>query len=232
MSKKREIAYRTLRWGPCVIQFKISDEFKKALLAKAEKSTESYGSRLAGHLKKEVKLDFSDYREDLNEMIMIYNHALSQWLGNHPMSQWSKTERPQYIVSDLWCNFQNPNEFNPPHNHGGILSFVIYLKVPKEIKEECLKHQKIKNSAGPGSISFFMGDADKKNTVTNNSFFPEEGDIFVFPAWLKHWVYPYKSDAVRVSVSGNIVDSLELKYMTPKGIEHAVEDIEKKSKNG
>ena len=223
MSGKREISYRTLRWGPCVVQFKILDEFKKALLSEAEKSTTSYGSRLAGHLKKEVKLDSNNYQKYFNEIFTIYNHALSNWMG--------KKENIQYIVSDLWCNFQNPNEFNPPHNHGGILSFVIYLKVPKEIREECKAHQEPKASAGPGSISFFMGDADKKNTITNNSFFPEEGDIFVFPAWLKHWVYPYKSDVVRVSVSGNIVDSLELKYMTPKGIERAVEDIEKKSKN-
>jgi len=77
-----------------------------------------------------------------------------------------------------------------------------------------------------------MGDSDKKNSLTNNSFFPEEGDIFIFPAWLKHWVYPYRSDAVRVSVSGNIVDSLDLKYMSQKGIKNTIEDIEKKAKNG
>ena len=75
-----------------------------------------------------------------------------------------------------------------------------------------------------------MGDADKKNTITNNSFFPEEGEMFIFPAWLKHWVYPYKSDATRISVSGNIVDSLELKYMSEKGITGAVKDIEEKNK--
>ena len=218
---KKEIQYRTLRWGPCVIQFKVSDEFKNLLLKEAEKSTISYGDRLAGHLEKEVKLDSNNYDKHFNEIFMVYNHALNNWLGHN--------QKIPYIISDLWCNFQRANEFNPPHNHGGLLSFVIYLKVPKEIKEECEKHQKTKASAGPGSISFFMGDADKKNSLTNNSFFPEEGDIFVFPAWLKHWVYPYKSDAVRVSVSDNIVDSLELQYMTPKGIERAVEDIEKKA---
>ena len=222
--EKREIKYRTLRWGPCVVQFKVSDEFKKELLAEAEKSTVSYGNRLAGHLKTEVKLDSTHYQKHFDEMFTIYNHALSNWLG--------KTENLQYIVSDLWCNFQKSGEFNPPHNHGGLLSFVIYLKVPKNIKEECLKHQANKSSAGPGSISFFMGDSDKKNSLTNNSFFPEEGDIFIFPAWLKHWVYPYRSDAVRVSVSGNIVDSLDLKYMSQKGIKNTIEDIEKKAKNG
>ena len=221
MDKKKEISYRTLRWGPCVIQFKISDNIKNELLAEAEKSTTSYGHRLAGHLSKEVKLDSNKYKNFFNEVFTIYNHALNNWTG--------KGKNLRYIVSDLWCNFQRANEFNPPHNHGGLLSFVIYLKVPKDIKEECLKHQETKSSAGPGAISFFMGDADKKNTITNNSFFPEDNDMFVFPAWLKHWVYPYKSDAVRVSVSGNIVDSLELNYMSEKGIEHAISDIEKKT---
>jgi len=217
----KEIQYRTLRWGPCVVQLKVLDEIKNQLLAEAEKSNTSYGNRLAGHLSKEVKLNSNNYKNFFNEIFTIYNHALGQWLG--------KTDNLQYIVSDLWCNFQRANEFNPPHNHGGLLSFVIYLKVPKEIKEECIKHQETKSSAGPGSISFFMGDSDKKNSLTNNSFFPEEGDMFIFPAWLKHWVYPYRSDAIRVSVSGNIVDSLDLKYMSEKGIEKAIEDIEKKA---
>ena len=218
----KEVQYRTLRWGPCVVQFKILDEVRNKLLTESKKSTESYGHRLAGHLSKEVKLNSNNYKEFFNEIFMIYNHALSAWTGD--------TKNLQYIVSDLWCNFQKAGEFNPPHNHGGLLSFVIYLKVPKDIKAECLKHQETKSSAGPGSISFFMGDADKKNTITNNSFFPEEGEMFIFPAWLKHWVYPYKSNAIRVSVSGNIVDSLELKYMSEKGITNSIEDIERKNK--
>jgi len=221
MKEKREIQYRTLRWGPCVIHFKVPDKFKQELLAEAEKSTESYGHRLAGHLKKEVRLDSNKYKHYFNDLFAVYNHALGNWMG--------QTKDLRYIVSDLWCNFQRANEFNPPHSHGGLLSFVIYLKVPKDIKEECLKHQEIKSSAGPGSIAFFMGDSDKKNSLTNNSFFPEEGEIFIFPAWLKHWVYPYRSDAIRVSVSGNIVDSLGLDFMSPDGIQAAIKDIEKQS---
>ena len=219
----REIAYRTLRWGPCVIQLKARKEFVAALLAEADKSTISYGDRLAGHLKKEVKLDSANYENYFTEMFTVYNHALSEWLG--------KKEKIPYIISDLWCNFQRANEFNPPHNHSGILSFDIYLKVPEAIKKECKAHEKTKKSAGPGSISFFMGDGDKKNSITNNSFFPQEGDMFIFPAWLKHWVYPYKSNVVRISVSGNVVNSFEIKYFSEEGIKHAIKDIEKKHKN-
>ena len=76
-----------------------------------------------------------------------------------------------------------------------------------------------------------MGDGDKKNSITNNSFFPQEGDMFIFPAWLKHWVYPYKSNVVRISVSGYVVNSFEIKYFSEEGIKHAIKDIEKKHKN-
>jgi hypothetical protein len=39
---------------------------------------------------------------------------------------------------------------------------------------------------------------------------PEEGDMYIFPAWLKHWVAPYKSDCTRISVSGNFHNSAPL----------------------
>jgi hypothetical protein len=34
--------------------------------------------------------------------------------------------------------------------------------------------------------------------------------MFIFPAWLKHYVAPYKSDVTRISVSGNVHDSAPL----------------------
>ena len=41
-------------------------------------------------------------------------------------------------------------------------------------------------------------------------YFPKVGDMFIFPAWLKHWGRPFSSDCVRVSVSGNGHDSAPL----------------------
>jgi len=35
--------------------------------------------------------------------------------------------------------------------------------------------------------------------------------MFIFPATLKHWVFPFKSDCVRISVSGNVNDSIKWK---------------------
>ena len=44
--------------------------------------------------------------------------------------------KPEYALSALWCNFQRQYEFNPPHDHDGKLSFVIYLSIPDELKKE------------------------------------------------------------------------------------------------
>jgi hypothetical protein len=50
----------------------------------------------------------------------------------------------------------------------------------------------------------------KLSCISYMSYFPEEGDMFIFPAWLKHWVSPFNTDCVRVSVSGNVHDSAPL----------------------
>ena len=61
------------------------------------------------------------------------------------------------------------------------------------------------------------------------SYFPEEGDMFIFPAWLKHWVSPFKSDCVRISVSGNVHDSTPLNHIKKKTEEEIyLEELKKK----
>ena len=60
------------------------------------------------------------------------------------------------------------------------------------------------------------------------SHFPEEGDMFIFPAWLKHWVSPFHSDCVRVSVSGNIHESVPL-HQIKKGMLKGEVDKEKEN---
>ena len=116
--------------------------------------------------------------------------------------------KQKYELDALWANFQEPGDFNPPHDHGGTLSWVIYLDVPEELKAENAKYKG--RSAGPGGITFIYGDGPRES-VTHHSFFPKSGDMYIFPAWLKHWVYPFKSDCTRISVSGNVRDYIKIK---------------------
>ena len=198
------IEVNTYNWGPCVIKIKIQDSFKKILIQEALKNEEDFTARLAGQIKKET-----GYNEKQRDKIIPY---LSPYLGiydeafqRYRMDKYEK--KPQYVLSALWANFQRQYEFNPPHDHDGKLSFVIYLSIPDKLKEENKAYKG--KSCGPGGIQFMYGDGIR-DCITYISHFPEEGDMFIFPAWLKHWVMPFHSDCVRVSVSGNVHDSAPL----------------------
>ena len=203
-----KINVNIFNWGPCVLKTKIMDDFKNLLLTEGEKNTQDFSTKLAGIIEKET-----GYSEEVKTKIVPY---LSNYLGvydqmyekfvNKPYEK-----KPHYVMSALWINYQKANEFNPPHDHDGKLSFVIYLQIPEELKKENAKYKG--KSCGPGGIQFVYGDGPR-DCVTYQSFFPEEGDIFIFPAWLKHWVAPFKSDCVRISVSGNVHDSAPLNNIT------------------
>ena len=42
-------------------------------------------------------------------------------------------------------------------------------------------------------------------SINRIAHMPRAGDAFIFPAWLIHHVYAFKSDVERISVSGNII---------------------------
>ena len=195
-------------WGPCVTKLKIQDNFKKQLLEEAKKSTDDYTTRLAGILDKEI-----GYSEESKLKLLP---ELSKYIGAYGQTYQRYTNRkydkdPEYVLSAMWINYQKPNDYNPPHDHDGKLSFVIYLQIPDELKKEQQEYKG--KSCGPGGIQFIYGDGPR-DCVTYQSLFPEEGDIYIFPAWLKHWVAPYKSDCTRISVSGNFHDSAPLNNIT------------------
>ena len=201
---KDQIEVRTFNWGPCLINLQIRDDFKKVLLDEAKKNEIDYSDKLAGQIRKETGYDDKS-RDKIVPYLAPYLGVYDQMFQKYQTKKYDK--KPEYALTALWANFQRQYEFNPPHDHDGKLSFVIYLSIPDKLKEEN-KNYKGK-SCGPGGIQFMWGEGPR-DCVTYMSYFPKEGDMFIFPAWLKHWVSPFNSDCVRVSVSGNVHDSAPL----------------------
>jgi len=200
-----KISYQVLTWGPCVVKMKMTDEFHKLLTDEAEASkTEEnlYQKRLAGIIKQEYQFrDLNKVQPFIGDMVKIYDTIWDKWRNN------DKTSANTYLIKSVWVNYQKQYEFNPPHDHSDDLSFVAYLKIPQELKEE---HKNYKGkSAGPGGISFLYGEGNRQ-AITYQAYFPEEKDLFIFPAWLKHYVAPFQSDVTRVSVSGNITANVPI----------------------
>jgi len=222
MTNKIEIEYAYPFWGPFLMQSKMDGESIKTLLDKGDECRiKGLDNRkhLAGDLDHEYYYDefeswfpnlFDSYIDAyIDALVNVWNVRLSPEYPNSTNIDNDKFDDVSWNVSGLWINYMQARDFNPPHNHNGDLSFVIYLKVPEELKDEWVKRKPEHNNAGPGSIQFNWGD-DKHLSVSNRSYFPATGMVLLFPAWLKHYVVGYRSEVERISVSGNI--NLNIKY--------------------
>ena len=195
-----EVKYSFFNWGPFLFKSTISDEFQKLILSEGAKvrgkESESYVSRLAGHLKEEYKIPAARIREQLKHYLEAYCIGYNRWRGDGGM-------KPNASLLSLWINYMKAGDFNPPHDHSGDLSFVIFPKIPKELIEE--NKNFTGTLQGPGGISFIWGDTVGHMAISMVHQMPAEKDIFIFPAGLKHWVFPFRSNVTRISVSGNIL---------------------------
>ena len=118
----------------------------------------------------------------------------------------TNTNHP-YCMHSWWVNYQKQNEFNPIHNHGGVYSFVIWMKIPYDSSKQNQKDI-ARNSNSPmiGNFEFLFSDTLGKYRDHTYRLSPHyEGTMLFFPAELNHQVYPfYDCDEDRISVSGNI----------------------------
>ena len=195
----RTLQYGNIPFGPYVMKTKVPEDIRKRLLKDGKKDLASYHKSLAGHLKSQCLYGPETtkwFYEESNFIWQAYREGWSKWANKPNLTI-------ELSAHDLWVNFMKSGDFNPPHYHGGDYSFVIFLDVPKKLKEEQDKFEG--TSATPGSLMFeFTQPAKPKWALTGHACEPQTGDMFVFPAMLQHWVVPFKTKCTRVSVSGNL----------------------------
>ena len=114
-------------------------------------------------------------------------------------------------LNNMWVNFQRKGEFLPIHNHAGIYSFVIWIKIPYNLSDE-QTHEKSRypSTVGPshnlaGNFQFVyinsIGRIQCREIPLDKTW---ENKMVLFPSIMHHVVYPfYTSDEDRISVSGN-----------------------------
>lgn len=182
-------------WGPLLFRTKINKEdlVKINQLCKKDRSKDARKS-LAGHLDHEYYIE----KEKLFEILVKYFDVYKDFYY-----EWYRKKLSSVEISDSWVNYMKKGDYNPPHIHLNCdLSSVLYLKVPSELKKEHNNYVGSIEDGGPGSISFYHGEY-RFLCIDQVKFLPEEGDFFVFPAFLRHSVSPFKSDVERISVAAN-----------------------------
>lgn len=156
-----------------------------------------YNNALAGNLDLEFRLVNSEkYIGDLMSSV-AQQYVTKYYEGLDPS---------KIYLDTAWVNFQRKHEFNPPHNHGSLLSFVIWLQVPYSIEEERRARPQVpadKNFSGQFMFHYtnVVGELFHYNIPADKKY---NGLAMIFPGSLSHSVLPfYSSDEFRISVSGN-----------------------------
>ncbi len=169
-----------------------------------ESSATKINETLAGHLKKEYLLEKSkSYLQDL--LMPVIDKYVDSFGFPIYVNNILSNDAPYYLDT-AWVNFQQKHEFNPLHEHSGIFSFVIWLKVPYgEEEKEVFSDLKAQNTRN-GCFEFVHADSFGlpriKSVFADRSY---EGKGLFFPSMIKHCVNPfYSSDDYRISISGNI----------------------------
>ncbi|MEL6378685.1 MAG: putative 2OG-Fe(II) oxygenase, partial [Pseudomonadota bacterium] len=102
-----------------------------------------------------------------------------------------------------WFVRQFENDYNPLHIHTGChLSCVGYLQLPQNIEQEWEEDYQ-DHHPSHGHLQFAFG-TDTHYSVSNFMVKPRVGDFWIFPSYMFHCVYPFKTKGERRSFSMNI----------------------------
>lgn len=165
--------------------------------------TDRVNNKLAGHIDKQIKITKSKklLQEILLPFVLEYDNIFNYFQSINML-----TDIPDLVLDDVWVNFQKKYEYNPPHDHSGVLSFVIWINVPYSLDEE-KNFSPGHDSVNPRSGSFEFFYVNNLNKISSEMIEinkEKELTIIIFPSTFVHQVYPfYTSDDYRVSVAGN-----------------------------
>jgi len=205
-------------FSPMIMESTVPDKFVKIVNDTADKvlGSESasiewdWSHKLVGKVSKEVQIPVKN-KEHRQFLFSTMKGACVDYLkesikkGN--ANGWKKlasnavpTINNIHLVHS-WIVSQYAGEYNPWHHHSGDFSSVIYLKLPEDMNKEWEEDFEDHYPAN-GLIEFAYGESsDFRND--NIKFKPEVGKLLMFPSYLKHFVYPFKSEGERRSMSFN-----------------------------
>jgi len=171
----------------------LNDYLDKLTQNEKQMSSQDHGNKLAGNVSQEFKL----------EKNFILSSGLKNFL-NASAKDWIKQtvnkEIDKFEIIESWIVRQYENEYNPLHSHGGHISGVGYLKLPKTFGDTFQKNKKENYN---GKLQLVHGSRMFLSPI-NLNIQPELGDFYFFPNYLMHCVYPFlNSNEERRSISFN-----------------------------
>lgn len=121
------------------------------------------------------------------------------------------------VSLQAWPNINFKGDYHNLHNHPhSWLSGTYYLNVPDQSKAAVFRED-----LNPGAISFFdpRGAANMSAIRNDGQFDPEyrrvpkAGELFLWPAFIHHFVHPNMVDTPRLSISFNVLVKNKVKHL-------------------
>ena len=174
----------------------VDDLVKNDIKAKEQ----DVGANLAGNVKQEFDLD-SKFANECGWLQFLSKQCA------YRKKESTGQKMTKFTLIGTWIVRQFENEYNPLHYHGGHISGVGYLKVPKNFGETFQKNKKNNNN---GQIHLVHGSRQ----FLSDCLFkiqPQVGNFYFFPNYLMHTVYPfYNKNEERRSISFNALIDEEI----------------------
>jgi len=198
MSEKIEIKLFK-PFGPPLGKFEMGNDLVNKInnyvdeLIKDKKKTTSLdaGGGLAGQVNQEISFEKEFCEKFINP---ILKKNITAYIFANTKKKISKCE-----FRNIWVVRQFRDEYNPVHYHSGHISGAGYLKVPESFGESS---QKSKIDNPNGKIEFIHG-SKMFLCESNIRVEPKIGDFYLFPHYMMHNVYPFKSEGERRTISFN-----------------------------
>ena len=196
------------------LQIKLDDEvinYLWKIIDIAKTKNLNHKSKLVGNISQSLLL------EDLNSFFyksvcvpLVKCYRDNNSIGSDPVSQnCIFGPETKLVLNNLWVNYQYKNEFNPYHDHNGVYSFAIWMKIPYSCSEQhqlpqFLDVKEKDRKAGNFEFEYIdvLGNLLNYKYELSPLF---EGYMLFFPAKLRHCVYPFfEIDEPRISIAGNL----------------------------
>jgi len=194
-----------------VVEAQLPDDVVKNIwkvIKKARKKPEDMKGELAGNISSSIKLDGDSplLKEFVGELLLKFIDSHINSYG----APWRATmkEGEGWNLESLWVNFQKKHEFNPPHDHSGVYSFVIWMQIPTSYAEQKKLPICAESNADNHISNFAFSYTNTMGRVSTFAYNMEkeaEGYMVMFPSQMLHQVFPfYENDGERISISGNV----------------------------
>ena len=181
----------------------------------ADENTKSYAHKLVGQITRGKQLEISLEEDRIIPLINIIQ-SLGQNYYEYFYKKTEDTSQPQKTahVYTMWSVHSYAGDYNPLHDHGNQtlqgLSGSLYTKIPLVIQESS-DDLDLSNASGNqnGYLQFVYGDSpvigpSMFKIPQNMAIKPVVGDLYLWPSWLEHMVYPFDGEGERRSIAFNV----------------------------